>query len=80
MVGYWRMKGDGGEHLARRLARDAAFAEGVATNIYGISGDELRATIKPTMLAALNEPGKRIHTPGNHWGVWRRDMPAGMSR
>jgi hypothetical protein len=69
VVGYWRMDHDGAERLARRLARDLGFADKLATTCFGISGDELRATIKPTVAAALNEPGKLIYTPGGRWGA-----------
>jgi SIR2-like domain len=69
VIGYWRMDHDGAESLARRLARDLTFSDEVASKCFGISGDELRATIKPTMLAAINEPGKLIYTPGGSWGI-----------
>jgi len=69
VVAYWRLNGDGGEQLARRLNRDEAFCERVARDCFEISGEELRATIKPTMAAALSEPGKLIYTPGGRWGV-----------
>jgi hypothetical protein len=64
VIGYWSMRGDGAEWLAQRLARDPAFTDELARGCFGIGGSELVATIKPTMNAAVSEPGRSIIPPG----------------
>ncbi len=68
VVGYWGMDSEGARQLAARLAKDGEFRDELARTVFGISGDELLATARPSLAAALQEPQKTLYIPGS-WGL-----------
>jgi hypothetical protein len=63
VLAYWAIRGGGAEWLAMRLGRDRGFTDELAQGCFGIGGDELVATIKPTMTEASSGQSRSIIPP-----------------